>query len=132
MSSLTLTRNGIEYFNNKSTQPMTLQILAMKELPFQGAGAESLRYTIVLSDGFHIGAGILGPKLNYACLMGHIQRNTVLSITDVMLMDGGERTFVIVLAATVLAQSETIIGEPSRFKDGVIVSLSNDLTILNI
>ena len=71
-------------------------------------------------------------QLNYACLMGHIQRNTVLSITDVMLMDGGERTFVIVLAATVLAQSETIIGEPSRFKDGVIVSLSNDLTILNI
>ena len=116
MSSFTLTSNGIAQINNGSTNPTTLQIIAIKELPVQGG--QPSRHKIMLSDGVHSCAGMLATQLNNVVHSGQIKQFTVISVTDVMLNDVGKRKLVIVLGATVVGQSETKIGEPQKYDGG--------------
>ena len=111
-SLFTLTSNGIAQIHNKSTNPMTLQIIAIKELPAQGG--QPSRHQITLSDGVHACNGVLATQLNNVVNSGQIKQFTVISITDAMLNDVGKRKLVVVLSATVVGQSETIIGDPHK------------------
>ena len=95
MSSFTLTSNGIAQINNGSTNPTTLQIIAIKEVPYL-SGQPSL-HKILLSDGLHSCAGILAIQLSNAVQSGELKQFTVISVTDVMVNDVGKRALVIVL-----------------------------------
>ncbi|KDQ14551.1 hypothetical protein BOTBODRAFT_32688 [Botryobasidium botryosum FD-172 SS1] len=93
----------------------TMQVLSLKQL--QASGAASDRYRIIISDGGNYMQAMLAVQLNDLVHSGSLAKHSVITLDKFACNDVQDKRIAILLAVTVLGNSEKI-GDPVSLDKG--------------
>ncbi|KAK6947315.1 Replication factor A, C-terminal [Dillenia turbinata] len=118
-----LTKGAIEEICNGNGEKLkpVIQVSDIKMVG-QGDPKKTERYRVMLSDGVHCQQGMLATQKNILVSSGHLQKGSIVRLTEFICSVVQNRTIIVVVDLDVLLEKYDIIGQPKQYAQSVTSS----------